>query len=76
MSDTGTESPESRQAEPGRRDFGRRGWVLLGMIALAFVVAPLLIYVRPPAVPFVVAYLILPLLPAFLLAIIAVWATT
>jgi hypothetical protein len=46
------------------------------MIALAFVVAPLLIYVRPPSVPFVVAYLILPLLPAFLLAIIAVWSTT
>ncbi|WP_433623104.1 hypothetical protein [Halomicrococcus sp. NG-SE-24] len=59
---------------PNDREFGRRGWILVGVIVLAFVVAPLLIYLRPPALPFKFAYLVLPLVPAVLLGATAVWA--
>jgi len=53
---------------------GRRGWVLLAAVVLAFFGAPAVIYLRPPAVPFEVAFLVVPLVPAFLLGMIAVWA--
>lgn len=58
------------------REFGRRGWVLVGVIVVAFVVAPLAILLWPPEMNYVVALLILPLVPAFVLAATAVWATT
>ena len=57
-------------------EFGRRGWLLVAAMVVAFVVVPLVIYVRPPGVPFQFAYLVLPLVPAVLLALLAVWATT
>ena len=57
-------------------EFGRRGWLLVAAIFLAFVVVPLLIYFRPPGLPFRFAYLVLPLVPAVLLAALAVWVTT
>ncbi len=45
------------------------------MIVCAFVIVPLIIIVQPPtAVSFTFAYLILPLIPAVLLATTAVWA--
>jgi len=53
---------------------GRRGWVLLAVVVVAFFGAPAVIYLRPPAVPFEVAFLVVPLLPAFLLGAVAVWA--
>lgn len=58
------------------REFGRRGWVLVGVIVFAFVVAPLAILLVPPDVDYLFALLILPLAPAVLLALTAVWATT
>ncbi|MFC7213926.1 hypothetical protein ACFQO4_07510 [Saliphagus sp. GCM10025334] len=62
--------------EAGDREFGRRGWVLVGMIVLAFIVAPGLILLTPPDMDYWFALLILPLLPATMLALTAVWATT
>ena len=63
--------------EAGDRDFGNRGWVLVGAIFLAFVVAPLSVYLWTPDIGgYRVALIILPLLPALLLAVTAVWATT
>ena len=59
----------------GSDEFGRRGWILLVGMLVAFVIVPAIIYVRPPGVPYVVAYLVLPLVPAVVLALIAVWAT-
>ncbi|WP_458209610.1 hypothetical protein [Haladaptatus sp. NG-SE-30] len=56
------------------REFGRSGWILVGVMLFAFVVAPLLIYLRPPALPFKFSYLVLPLLPAILLGATAVWS--
>ena len=67
---------ESSEPEPADREFGRRGWLLLAAMLVAFLVVPAVIYLRPPGVPFVVAYLVLPLVPAVLLALLAVWATT
>jgi len=63
--------------DAGRGDeegMGRRGWILLAAVVLAFFGAPAVIYVRPPRLPFEVAFLIVPLVPAFLLGTIAVWA--
>ncbi|WP_255170322.1 hypothetical protein [Natrononativus amylolyticus] len=58
------------------REFGWRGWVLVGAIVLAFVVAPLGILLWPPSLNYWFALLILPLFPAVILALTAVWATT
>ncbi|WP_152042805.1 hypothetical protein [Salinigranum salinum] len=64
-------------AEPD--GFGDRGWVLVATVVLAFLVIPGIIYVRP-ALPgaaglsFLVAMLILPLVPAVLLGLVAVWS--
>lgn len=58
------------------REFDWRGWILVGVLFVAFVGAPLLVYFRPPALPWYVTLIIVPLLPAFLLGAVAVWATT
>ncbi|ELZ12199.1 hypothetical protein C479_05308 [Halovivax asiaticus JCM 14624] len=59
------------------RTFDWRGWVLVGIIALAFIVAPAGIYLFPPgAEGYRFALILLPLFPALLLASGAVWATT
>ncbi|WP_254862018.1 hypothetical protein [Halovivax gelatinilyticus] len=59
------------------RTFGRRGWILVGVIIVAFVFAPLTIYLLPPGgESYLFALVLLPLLPAILLAVTAVWATT
>ncbi|MFP9190466.1 hypothetical protein [Natronosalvus vescus] len=58
------------------REFGRRGWILVGMIVLAFIVAPGMILLIPPDTSYLFALLIIPLVPAVLLALTAVWATT
>jgi len=74
-------SPPSR-APTGEGNFDWRGWLLVGVIVFAFFVVPGAILVLPSAQGVIAdlgltlrdAYLVLPLLPAFLLAGIAVWA--
>jgi len=56
------------------REFDWRGWTLVGVIVVCFLVVPAVILLRPPSLPFRVAFLILPLVPAFLLGATAVWA--
>ena len=59
------------------REFGTRGWILVGIVVLSFVAVPLLILLHPPgSLSYRFAFLILPLVPAVLLGIAAVWATT
>ena len=59
------------------REFGWRGWVLVGIVFVSFVIVPILILRYPPVTfSYRVAFLILPLAPAVLLGIAAVWATT
>jgi hypothetical protein len=68
----------------GDREFGWRGWVLVGMLFVALVVVPVLLYFVPRARWLVAslglgyrdAFLVFPLLPAIVLALLAVWATT
>lgn len=75
-SDGADGNPRPEDAEPpDARSFGRRGRVLVVAVFLAFVVAPVSIYLWPPDVPFVFAYLVLALVPGVLLALLAVWAT-
>jgi hypothetical protein len=60
---------------PERESFGLRGWVLVGVLLLAFLVVPaIILFVPPAALPFEVAFLILPLVPAILLGAVAVWS--
>ncbi|WP_121742158.1 hypothetical protein [Natronorubrum halophilum] len=58
------------------REFDWRGWTVVGMIVVAFIIAPGAILVWPPDVAYRFALLSLPLFPAFFLAVTAVWATT
>ncbi|WP_049926633.1 hypothetical protein [Halopiger goleimassiliensis] len=58
------------------REFDWRGWLLVGVIVFAFIIAPGLILLIPPDVEYRFALIILPLFPALLLALTAVWATT
>ena len=61
--------------ETADREFDWRGWVLVGVIVFAFIVAPATIILLPPA-EYLSALIALPLVPALILAITAVWATT
>lgn len=82
--DAGYERPSGeppRQAEP-TEGFGWHGWVLVGLIFVAFLVVPAMILFLPAAQGFVAslgltlrdAYLVLPLVPAFALGVVAVWS--
>lgn len=61
--------------------FGARGWVLVAIVALSVLVVPGVIYLYPAApatagLPFFAAMLALPMLPALLLGLTAVWSMT
>lgn len=66
------------------RTFGIRGWILVGWLVVAFVVVPVYLYFFPRAsdtlalfgLGYRETYLVLPLVPAIVLGILAVWATT
>ncbi|GAB3685958.1 hypothetical protein GCM10028857_17270 [Salinarchaeum chitinilyticum] len=62
--------------DAANRNFGWRGDLLLVVLFLSLIVAPLVVYLRPPAIEWRVRLLILPMLPGLFLAIVAVWATT
>ena len=80
------EGPRSEYDEAARaadQAFDWRGWILVGMIVVAFLIAPGLILAVPYADGALSAlgltwrdtFLVLPLLPALALALTAVWAT-
>jgi len=77
-STTTTHRPGDDVVHPAaaERQFGRRGDVLLVVLFLSLVVAPLVVYLRPPALPWHVRTILFPLLPAIGLGVVAVWATT
>jgi hypothetical protein len=89
LDDEETADPDDRHGERPKprgadREFGARGWVLVGMLFLAFGVIPMTIFFLPRAQGLLTtiglgyrdAFLVLPLLPALLLGAMAVWATT
>lgn len=75
-----------REEEPGSaaaphpaevdREFGWRGYALLAVTFVAFVVSPLVVYLQPPQLSWYVTLVLFPLLPALGLGAVAVWATT
>lgn len=68
----------SDAASPAEREFGREGWLLVFAIVVAFLVIPATIYLNAAnviALPFRVAFLALPMIPAVALAVLAVWVT-
>jgi hypothetical protein len=58
------------------REFDWRGWVVVVVVAVSFLVVPVVIVYRPPSLPYWTALLALPMLPALLLGAAAVWGTT
>ncbi|MFB6096256.1 MAG: hypothetical protein ABEJ74_02575 [Haloferacaceae archaeon] len=73
-----TEPASEGGAEDG---FGRRGWILVGVVFLATIVVPGIIYLFPAVpgeagLPFIAAMLVLPMLPAVVLGLAAVWSMT
>jgi hypothetical protein len=71
----GTEAATTAETDAAENsEFDWRGWTLVGVIVVSFLVVPAIILVRPPVLPWEVALLVLPLLPAFLLGGTAVWA--
>lgn len=69
------------RSEPDPEGFGSRGWALVGVVVLSVLVVPGVVYLFPalPAdagLPFLVAMLAFPMLPAVLLGLTAVWSMT
>lgn len=67
--------------EPEVVGFGGRGWLLVGVVVLTFLVIPVVVYLYPAAaggdsLPFLVGLIVLPMLPAVLLGLTAVWTMT
>ena len=67
--------------EPAADGFGRKGWALTAAIFTCALVIPGIIYLYPYAagafgLTFFATYLALPLVPAILLGLVAVWSMT
>jgi cytochrome b subunit of formate dehydrogenase len=67
--------------EPEADGFGRKGWALTAVLFTCVLVIPGIIYLYPYAagwfgLPFFATYLALPLVPALLLGLVAVWSMT
>lgn len=75
-------SGEPPTGDDGQREFDWRGWTLVATVIFAFLVVPGALLYLPSAQSFVEsfglqlrdAYLVLPLVPAFLLGAVAVWS--
>ncbi|MFB6177918.1 MAG: hypothetical protein ABEI99_12400 [Halobaculum sp.] len=77
----GSLTDDDRDDPTGEDDLGVKGWVLVGVVVTATIVIPGLIYLFPAApgeagLPFLIAMLVLPFLPAVLLGLTAVWSLT
>jgi hypothetical protein len=67
--------------EPEAVGFGSQGWLLVAVVVLTFLVIPVVVYLYPAAaggnsLPFLVGLIVLPMLPAVLLGLTAVWTMT
>jgi len=59
--------------------FGQQGWLLVAGVVVCFLVIPGVIYLKPAApagfgLPFLATFLVLPLVPAVVLGLLAVWS--
>ena len=74
------DEPQSIPDEP-EGEFGSKGWILVGALTLSVLVIPGIIYLYPAApaeagFSFFAAMLVLPMIPAVLLGLVAVWSMT
>jgi hypothetical protein len=70
-------SAEASSDDPAERTFDWHNWLLVAALVVAFLVVPAFILYQPVRInSFVFTYLVLPLVPAFLLGALAVWAAT
>lgn len=74
-------APTAPASEPEPDGFGRKGWALTAALFMCVLVIPGIIYVYPYAAgalgfSFFATYLALPLVPALLLGLVAVWSMT
>jgi len=72
---------DTGDSEPEADGFGRKGWALTAVLFTCILVIPGIIYVYPYAAgalgfSFFATYLALPLVPAVLLGLVAVWSMT
>jgi hypothetical protein len=70
---------EAYTGEPEGEGFGRQGWLLVAGVIVCFLVIPGIIYLYPTApagfgLSFFATFLALPLVPAVLLGLLAVWS--
>jgi hypothetical protein len=80
--DGGAEARRPHYAPPQNETFDWRGWVLVGVVVVSFLVVPIAILFLPHARSLIesfgltlrAAYLALPMIPAILLSATAVWA--
>lgn len=78
---SGEVSTSAATDEPEANGFGRAGWVLTAALLICVLVIPGIIYVYPYVLgsfglTFFGTYLVLPLIPAVLLGLVAVWSMT
>lgn len=78
---SGSDAGPVDAGEPEGDGFGREGWALTAVLFLCAIVIPGVIYLYPYAagwfgLPFFATYLALPLVPAVLLGLVAVWSMT
>lgn len=72
--DSGTTAGLENAVPDADDTFDWRGWLLVAIIAVAFLVVPGLVLLRPlRIIGFQTTYLLLPLLPAVILGATAVW---
>lgn len=77
----GSRGPAAPTDEPAADGFGRKGWALTAVLFICVLVIPGIIYAYPYVagwfgLPFFATYLALPLVPALLLGLVAVWSMT
>ena len=75
------DEPAEPASPPEAEGFGRKGWALTAVLFWCVLVIPGVIYAYPYAagafgVTFFATYLALPLVPAALLGLVAVWSMT
>ncbi|WP_321169019.1 hypothetical protein [Halorubrum sp. CBA1125] len=78
---TATAEPDAAVSESQVDGFGRKGWALTAVLFTCVLIIPGIIYVYPYAAgsfgfTFFATYLALPLVPAALLGLVAVWSMT
>ncbi|MFB6235412.1 MAG: hypothetical protein ABEH81_07655 [Halopenitus sp.] len=76
------ESTDATKRSPSDTDeFGRAGWALTGVLIVCMLIIPGIIYLYPYflgsfGLSFFSTYLVLPLIPAGVLGLVAVWSMT